>query len=111
MAKVKEGIDLEKLRKSAGDACSLLRVLANPDRLLLLCQMTQGEFCVSELEEMTGIRQPTLSQQLTVLREEEMVDTRREGRQIFYSISSKEAMAVMTVLYDLYCRTGKGKKS
>ncbi|MBK4734977.1 ArsR/SmtB family transcription factor [Noviherbaspirillum pedocola] len=108
---MKEAIDIEQLRKSAGDACGLLRVLANPDRLLLLCQMTQGEFCVSELEEMTGIRQPTLSQQLTVLRDEQMVNTRREGKQIYYSIASKEAMAVMTVLYELYCKTGRVKKS
>ena len=109
MAKAKENIDIEQLRKSAGEACGLLKVLMNQDRLLLLCQMTQGEYCVSDLEEMTGIRQPTLSQQLTVLREEEMVNTRREGKQIYYSIASKEAMAVMQVLYELYCKTGKGK--
>ena len=109
MAKPKEPIDIEQLRKSAGEACGLLKVLVNQDRLLLLCQMTRGEYCVSDLEEMTGIRQPTLSQQLTVLREEEMVNTRREGKQIFYSIASKEAMAVMQVLYELYCKTGKEK--
>ena len=109
MATAKENIDIEQLRSSAGEACGLLKVLANQDRLLLLCQMTQGEYCVSDLEEMTGIRQPTLSQQLTVLRDEEMVSTRREGKQIYYSIASKEAMAVMQVLYKLYCRPGKGK--
>ncbi len=86
-------------------------MLANQDRLLLLCQMSQGEYCVSELEETTGVRQPTLSQQLTVLRDEAMVNTRREGKQIFYSIASKEAMAVMKVLYELYCKAGKGKAS
>lgn len=99
--------DLDQLKQSAGKACALLKALANPDRLLLLCQMTQGEFCVSELEEMTGIRQPTLSQQLTVLREEALVSTRREGKQIFYAIESMEAMAVMQVLYEQFC---KGKK-
>ena len=72
--------------------------------LLLLCQMSQGEYCVSDLEGMTGIKQPTLSQQLSVLREEKMVSTRREGKQIFYSIASAEAMAVMKVLYELYCK-------
>lgn len=109
MAGTKENIDIEQLRKSADEACGLLKILANQDRLLLLCQMTQGEYCVSELEEMTGIRQPTLSQQLTVLREEEMVHTRREGKQIYYSIASKEAMAVMQALYELYCKTEKEK--
>jgi len=100
-------IDIGQLRKSAGEACGLLKVLGNPDRLLLLCQMTEGEYCVSELEELTGIQQPTLSQQLTVLREEEMVSTRRDGKQVYYSIVSKEAMAVMAALYELYCKPGK----
>ncbi len=104
-----ENIDLDALQKAASEACGLLKVLANPDRLLLLCQIVQGEYCVSDLETLTGIRQPTLSQQLTVLREEAMVSTRREGKQIFYSIASKEALAVMKILYELYCRGGKGK--
>ena len=96
-------VDLVKLQAAAGQACNLLRTLSNPDRLLLLCQLTQGEFSVGELEAITGIRQPTLSQQLTVLREESLVSTRREGKQIFYSIASQEAMAVLQVLYALYC--------
>ena len=96
-------IDLIALQSSAREASKLLKVLSNPDRLLLLCQMTQGEFSVSELEALTGIRQPTLSQQLTVLREEQLVASRREGKQIFYTISSAEAMSVLQVLYQLYC--------
>src|SRR3712207_6646748 len=102
-ANVTEEVDLERLQASVMQACGLLKVLANPDRLLLLCQMVQGEYCVSDLEALTGIRQPTLSQQLTVLREEGMVSTRREGKQIFYSIASKEAIAVMQVLYEQFC--------
>ena len=96
-------IDLVELQSGAEEACKLLKVLSNPDRLLLLCQMTQGEFSVSELEAITGIRQPTLSQQLTVLRVEQLVACRREGKQIFYSITSPEALAVLQVLYQLYC--------
>lgn len=98
-------IDLVKLHAAAGEASKLLKVLSNPDRMLLLCQMTQGEFSVKELETISGISQPTLSQQLTVLREERLVNTRREGKQIFYSISSSEALAVLQVLYQLYCPT------
>ena len=59
---------------------------------------------------MLGIQQPTLSQQLGVLREEQLVTTRREGKQIFYSIASTEAMAVMQVLYELYCTTAKERR-
>lgn len=91
------------MRAAAMQACGLLKVLANPDRLLLLCQLSQGPLCVSELEAILGIQQPTLSQQLGVLREEALVSTRREGKQIFYSIASSEALAVMQLLYQLYC--------
>ena len=100
---VPKQIDLAELQAAAAQACNLLKALSNPDRLLLLCQMTQGEFSVGELEATTGIRQPTLSQQLTVLREEKLVNTRRDGKQIFYSIASREALAVLQVLYQLYC--------
>lgn len=110
MSLTTEKIDIDALQAAATEACGLLKVLANPDRLLLLCQMSQGELCVGDLEEVTGIRQPTLSQQLTVLREEQLVNTRREGKQIFYSIASKEAIAVMQVLYELYCKSSKGGK-
>lgn len=92
------------LRLSAARACGLLKVLANRDRLLLLCELSEGEHCVSELEDLIGVRQPTLSQQLTVLREARVVSTRREGKQIFYRIASNEAMAVMRVLYEQFCR-------
>ena len=97
-------MDLVKLHAAADEASKLLKVLSNPDRLLLLCQLTQAERSVSELEAITSIQQPTLSQQLTVLRSEEVVNTRREGKQIFYSIASNEALAVMQVLYQLYCQ-------
>jgi DNA-binding transcriptional ArsR family regulator len=96
-------VDLDIMRASAAQACGLLKALANPDRLLLLCQMAQQEACVGDLEAATGIRQPTLSQQLGILRELELVSTRREGKLIFYSIASEQAMAVMHVLYEQFC--------
>ena len=98
-----EQLDSVAMRAAASRACALLKVLANPDRLLLLCQLTQGPLCVSDLEAILQIPQPTLSQQLGVLRDEALVTTRREGKQIFYSIASSEGMAVMQVLYQLYC--------
>ncbi|UAX00032.1 winged helix-turn-helix transcriptional regulator [Halopseudomonas nanhaiensis] len=97
-------IDMTELRKSAGEASALLKVLANPERLLLLCQMSQGELAVSELAATTGVEQPTLSQQLTVLRLNGLVATRREGKQVFYRITSQNALQVMEVLYALYCQ-------
>ena len=96
-------IDLVNLQAAAIKASKLLKVLCNNDRLVLLCQMTQGERSVSELAAITSIQQPSLSQQLTVLRLEQLVHTRREGKQIFYSIASSEALAVLQVLHQLYC--------
>jgi DNA-binding transcriptional ArsR family regulator len=93
-------LDLEKMKTSAGQACRLMKVLSSPDRLMLLCQLSQGEKRVGELEEILGIVQPTLSQQLTVLRDEELVSTRREGKNIYYQIASPQALAVMKVLFD-----------
>ncbi len=91
------------MQAGAANACALLKVLANPDRLLLMCQLSQGEMSVGELEEQLGIRQPTLSQQLGVLRENELVATRRDGKNIFYSVASPEALAVIAVLYEQFC--------
>jgi len=92
-------IELSRLQHRADEAASLLRVLANPDRLLLLCQLVGGECCVGDLEERTGIHQPTLSQQLGVLRNEGLVQTRRDGKRIYYTLARPEALAVLTTLY------------
>jgi len=93
------------MRASAQIVTGLLRGLANEDRLLLLCQMAQGEISVGELETRLDIRQPTLSQQLGVLRAEGLVSTRREGKRIFYSVADPNVLVLLETLYRLYCRT------
>ena len=77
-----------------------LKVLANPDRLKILCVLVDGEMNVQEIEESTDIHQPTLSQQLTVLRKADMVSTRREGKQIFYRLSDPKVLSLMQKLYE-----------
>lgn len=94
---------VDDMQAAAGEACRLLKVLSNPDRLLILCRLAEGELSVGQLEESLGIRQPTLSQQLTVLREEALVATRREGKHIHYRIDSPQALAVMQVLHQQFC--------
>ena len=101
-------MDIDVLRQSAGAASRLMKVLSNPDRLLLLCQLAQGEMRVGELEEIVGIVQPTLSQQLGVLRDEELVSTRRDGKNIYYRIDSPQTLAVLNVLYLQFCATSRG---
>jgi DNA-binding transcriptional ArsR family regulator len=101
------GINFNDLRSSADRASSLMKSMANADRLMLLCQLSQGERSVGELEEILDIRQPSLSQQLTVLREAGLVKTRREGKNIYYSISSEPALAIMRVLSQQLCNISK----
>jgi len=96
-------IDPQQLRVAAAEAVGALKVLANTERLLLLCQLSQGEMCVSDLEELLEIRQPTLSQQLGVLRNEGVVATRREGKNIYYSVADPALLEIVAVLYRLYC--------
>jgi DNA-binding transcriptional ArsR family regulator len=100
-------LDMVQLRVAAGRAVGTLKLLANEDRLLLLCQLSQGEACVSDLEAGLGIRQPTLSQQLGVLRNEGVVQTRREGKNIFYRVSDPALLQVLALLYRLYCPQGE----
>lgn len=81
-----------------------LKVLSNPDRLKILCVLKDGEIAVQQIEALTQILQPTLSQQLTVLRQADLVQTRREGKQIFYSIKQVKTLKLMHSLYQLYCQ-------
>ena len=102
--------EMSTLRESASKACSLLKVLANEDRLLILCNLTQGERNVSEIEALVNICQPTLSQQLTVLRQEGMVNTRRDGKYIYYSLASFEIIQIMQTMSKLYCGKLMGER-
>lgn len=104
MSMNKEQLDITAMRTAATEATGMLRALANEDRLLLLCQMTQGEVSVGELEELLDIRQPTLSQQLGVLRNEGLVNTRRDGKRIYYSVADSRVLALLELMYRLYCR-------
>ena len=97
------GTDLSPLQARAVQASALLKAMAHPDRLILLCRLSEGEFCVGELEDALGIRQPSLSQQLGVLRQEGLVDARRQGKHVYYSLKSVEAAEVMAVLHKRLC--------
>lgn len=105
--KVTMDTDLQDAMKQAAlGAVEVLRGLSNADRLLLMCQLSQGEASVAQLEEAVGIHQPTLSQQLGVLRRLKLVETRRTGKQIFYRIEDPRTFALLNTLYDLYCPQG-----
>lgn len=80
-----------------------LKLFANADRLKILCVLKDGELCVQTIEKQTKIQQPTLSQQLTILRKANIVLTRREGKKIFYAIQDSRVLALMESLYRVYC--------
>jgi len=104
-------LDLDWMRGQAAQVVSLLKVIGNPDRLLLLCQMLQGEYAVGELEELLDIQQPTLSQQLGVLRNEGLVATRRDGKYIYYRVSHPHVQVILEMLHQLYCSAPPANKA
>jgi DNA-binding transcriptional ArsR family regulator len=95
--------DMAKLQDNAARACNLLKAMANPARLLVLCQIADGEKSVGELERAVGLSQSGLSQHLAVLRSKNLVTTRRDAQTIYYSLASDEAAAVMGTLYEVFC--------
>ena len=88
---------------NAQRASTLLKSMCNEHRLLILCQLVPGEKTVSELQENSGQRQTAVSQHLARLRKDELVQTRRDGKNIYYSLAGKEVSAVLETLYSLYC--------
>lgn len=98
--------EMEQLKACAPQVAELLRQLANPNRLLILCHIAQKERSVGQLEVELGIKQPALSQQLAELRQFGLVKTRRESRSIYYSIAEGRAEAVMTMLHEIFCGDG-----
>jgi len=97
-------LDIEKMRAGADQASSLLKSMANENRLLVLCYLVEGEKSVTELQRHLPLSQSALSQHLAVLRREGLVTTRREAQSIYYSLASDEARAVLSTLYELYCK-------
>lgn len=96
-------MDLQALQASADEATELLKALANPHRLLILCQLEAGEMQVSQLQSGSGLSQSALSQHLARLREDGLVAARREGTAVFYSITNPAALKVIGVLAEIFC--------
>lgn len=94
---------MDHFEEQVQDAADFLKALANPNRLMILCFLKDGEFSVGELEEKLALRQPTLSQQLARLREDNLVDTRREGKQIYYTLSDEKVRRTIALLDELFC--------
>ena len=95
--------DLDLMVENARAASEFLKALSHESRLLLLCILSEGERSVGELESILGERQSTVSQQLARLRLEGLVETRRDGKTIYYSLASKKVRIVLEALYSAFC--------
>lgn len=96
---------MEDMQASADRAVELLKSLGNRSRLMILCQLLQGERSVGDLAQRIGMRDTAVSQQLALLRKDGLVRARRDGQTIYYALASAEAERVIVTLYDIYCPT------
>lgn len=95
--------DLALFEESAGRAAGLLRLLSNEKRLMVLCQLADGELSVGDIQSRVGLSQSALSQHLALLRDEGVVATRRDGQTIFYRVADHAAMRIIETLAELFC--------
>lgn len=105
-----DDFDAAAMRKHSGAAARLMRSLANRQRLLVLCALTEGELSVSELNRRVTLSQSALSQHLAVLRSEQLVSTRRDAQTIYYSLADGPAVRVLKLLHDEFCGSGEPKR-
>ncbi len=95
---------MAELQDNARRAATLLKAMSNPSRLVILCQLAEGERSVGELGDAVGITQSGISQHLAVLRRERIVVTRRDKQTIYYSIASADVVALMATLHKVFCK-------
>jgi ArsR family transcriptional regulator, virulence genes transcriptional regulator len=98
-------LDLSVMRETAPKVSALMKILANENRLMILCQLVECERSVSEMAAKLEMRQAALSQQLALLRKDGLVKTRRDAQTIYYSLARPDLAALLGFLYETYCRT------
>jgi DNA-binding transcriptional ArsR family regulator len=96
-------LDPDQMEAAADQASELLKSLGNRHRLLILCQLTEGERSVGDLAAFLSLRDSTVSQHLSLLRRDGLVQARRDGQTIWYSIASPPARRVLETLFELFC--------
>lgn len=92
-----------EMKEKVEDASTFLKKLSNPDRLMVACALVDGERSVRELEDLLGIRQPGLSQQLAELRQAGLITGRKQGKQVFYQLADPRVQEFITTMYRLFC--------
>jgi len=100
---------LSELHEMATNACELLKAMSNKWRLMILCQLSEGEKTVGELQSLLGVGQSAVSQHLAILRRENIVDSRKDAQSIYYSLSGDQAVKIMATLHDVFCSKAKSE--
>ncbi len=101
---IKFDFEVDEMVDSAREATDFLKSIAHEGRLMILCRLAEGECAVTDLEELLSARQAAVSQQLARLRLEGIVDARREGKSVYYSLSDDRIQTIIPVLYDMFCK-------
>ena len=101
---IKFDFEVDEMVDSAREATDFLKSIAHEGRLMILCRLAKGECAVTDLEELLSARQAAVSQQLARLRLEGIVDARREGKSVYYSLSDDRIQTIIPVLYDMFCK-------
>jgi DNA-binding transcriptional ArsR family regulator len=91
------------MKANVEEASAFLKKLSNPDRLLVCCALVDGERSVRELEDILGIRQPGLSQQLAELRAADLIEGRKEGKHVFYRLADPRIEIFISTMHRLFC--------
>lgn len=102
-------IDIDTMIANAAEASEFVKALSHEARLVILCLLFEGERSVSEIEQLLELRQPAVSQQLARLRADNLVEARRDGKNIYYSLARPEVRAVIEALHDAFCKPRKGR--
>lgn len=100
-------ISIDEMQGAVSEAAELLKIMSHQERLLVLCQLTQGEVGVGELQKVSSLTQSAFSQHLTVLRKHGIIRARKESQQVFYSLADKKAESLITCLHSIFCSDRK----
>ncbi len=95
---------MQEMRKNAKDIAELLKVLANENRLLILCELSKGSASVSELTEKLNITQSGISQHLSMMKAHKILEHNKNGLTVYYSIKDENILRLMEVLREYYCK-------
>ncbi|GAA5646809.1 MULTISPECIES: ArsR/SmtB family transcription factor [Vibrio] len=96
--------NIDQMKSNVEEVAELLKIMAHPERLMVLCQLTQGEVGAGQLQKNSSLSQSAFSQHLTVLRKHQMIQARKESQQVFYSLADPRISHLITSLHSVFCQ-------